>query len=89
MAYELRSAGAIRGASTRKGGKGAGLGANGVATNSGEERLVVLVNGLGDWHCSSFGFLSMNVVYTLDAVNTGVGFPHLERRGISTYYSVS
>jgi hypothetical protein len=29
-------------------------------------------------HCSSFWFLSIDVAYTLDAVNTGVGFPHLE-----------
>jgi hypothetical protein len=40
MAHDVQRAGRHTGASTRKGGKGAGLGANGVATNGGEERLV-------------------------------------------------
>jgi hypothetical protein len=73
MAHALQSAGAIRGASTVRDRPGRQR----RATNGGEERLVEPF--LRRWHCSSFGFLSMNVVYTLDAVNTGVGFPHLER----------
>jgi hypothetical protein len=74
MAHALRSADAIRGASTQKGPARA------------LTALLLMVGGkvseaiLGDTGIApKFGFLSMNVVYTLDAVNTGVGFPHLER----------